>query len=59
MFLLQHHFPEEVDQLRQTIAEGMFANENKEWYSGYYEAATKNAVAMVNIDTFIHFMYNK
>ncbi|XP_026481014.1 uncharacterized protein LOC113387855 [Ctenocephalides felis] len=44
---MKHHFPEEVDQLRQTIAEGMFANENKEWYSGYYEAATKNAVAMV------------
>lgn len=42
-------FPDQFEKLRKKISEGIFINENTEWYKNYYKALTKNAIDMVII----------
>ena len=42
--------PNEFKRLKSKICEGIFSDENEEWYKNYYDALTKSAVEMVNFD---------
>jgi hypothetical protein len=48
------HPQEFASSVVASVQEVLFVSENEDWYSGYYRAATRNALTMVSM----HYIHN-